>query len=95
MNGKVISQSTNSKANAASASSSLLRFPYFIIDSGVTDYITSSLNLLVNSSENTIFTTSYYAKWRIGSNYIYWDSTLEFYYMFEKIYLVFHLVRWI
>lgn len=54
MNGKGISQFTNPKANAASASSGLSHFPQLIIDSGATDHITSSPNLLVNSSENTI-----------------------------------------
>lgn len=50
----LICKSTNSKTNVVSASSVLLCFPQLIIDSGTTDHINFSTNLLVNNSENTI-----------------------------------------
>ncbi|CAL8168164.1 unnamed protein product [Prunus armeniaca] len=57
MNNKGANQSSNPKANAAGTSSSLsqapLRLRRLILDSGATDHITSSPNLLVNS-RNTI-----------------------------------------
>lgn len=54
MNSKRMSQFINPRANTTSASSSLPCFPQLIIDSEATDHITSSSNLLVNNSENTI-----------------------------------------
>ncbi|CAL2249557.1 unnamed protein product [Prunus armeniaca] len=58
INNKGANQSSNPKANAAGTSSSLsqapLRLRRLILDSGATDHITSSPNLLVNSRQNTI-----------------------------------------
>ncbi|CAL8150570.1 unnamed protein product [Prunus armeniaca] len=58
INNKGANQSSNPKANAAGTSSSLsqapLRLRQLILDSGATDHITSSPNLLVNSHQNTI-----------------------------------------
>ncbi|RVW84581.1 Retrovirus-related Pol polyprotein from transposon RE1 [Vitis vinifera] len=69
MQGKGTTQSTNPKANAAASGllQTLLHLHRLIIDSGATDHITSSPTLLVNSSKNTFFATSCYAKWRTGS----------------------------
>ncbi|KAG5522834.1 hypothetical protein RHGRI_034847 [Rhododendron griersonianum] len=57
MNSKGTPQSANPKANAAGTSSGLsqapLRLHRLIIDSGATDHITSSPNLLVDSAKNT------------------------------------------
>jgi hypothetical protein len=51
-------QSSQPQANAAVTSSGLLqasfRLPRLILDSGATDHITSSLNLFVNSHQNSI-----------------------------------------
>ncbi|CAL8991196.1 unnamed protein product [Prunus brigantina] len=58
INNKGANQCSNPKANAAGTSSSLsqapLRLRRLILDSGATDHITSSPNLLVNSRQNTI-----------------------------------------
>jgi hypothetical protein len=58
MNNKGTNQSSNPKANATGTSSGLsqtsLRLNRLVLDSGVTDHITSSLNLLINSRQNTI-----------------------------------------
>ncbi|CAL8157085.1 unnamed protein product [Prunus armeniaca] len=58
INNKGANQSSNPKANAAGTSSNLsqapLRLRRLILDSGATDHITSSPNLLVNSRQNTI-----------------------------------------
>lgn len=47
-------QSTNYKTNSASTSLGLSGFSQLIIDSGAIDHIVYFLNLLVNSSKNTI-----------------------------------------
>jgi hypothetical protein len=58
MNNNGIEQSSQPQANAAVNSSGLLQAPYslpqLILDSGATDHITSSPNLLVNSRQNSI-----------------------------------------
>ncbi|CAL2244615.1 unnamed protein product [Prunus armeniaca] len=58
INNKGANQSSNPKANAAGTSSNLSQAPMrlrrLILDSGATDHITSSPNLLVNSRQNTI-----------------------------------------
>ncbi|VVA20393.1 PREDICTED: Retrovirus-related Pol poly from transposon [Prunus dulcis] len=58
MNNKWANQSSNPKANAAGTSSSLSQAPLglhrLILDSGATDYITSSPNLLVNCRQNIV-----------------------------------------
>ncbi|CAL8118438.1 unnamed protein product [Prunus armeniaca] len=51
MNNKGANQSSNPKANAAATSSGLSQA---ILDSGATDHITSSPNLLVNCRQNTV-----------------------------------------
>ncbi|XP_008229790.1 PREDICTED: uncharacterized protein LOC103329135 [Prunus mume] len=61
MNNKGGNQSSNPKANVAGTSSSLSQAPLhlhrLILDSGATDHITSSPNLLVNCRQNTDLTT--------------------------------------
>ncbi|CAL2276916.1 unnamed protein product [Prunus armeniaca] len=70
MNNKGANQSSNPKANAAGTSSSLsqapLRLRRLILDSGATDHITSSPNLLVNSRQNTILPPDLTTKKTIG-----------------------------